>query len=167
LGRRKERLHLQKGYVTQAHLQASAGGATADRNCRHQELLCDNLIVSKGTLYVYLFKLNLRNLLYVISALCPLYSATSFSYFNITLHLRHPSRRGVFLHTKSPAQHLKCTQDYETCYEIFGLQVFPILLNRTLNLVHALPYIGNSNECNTDTVGKYARDNHADTANEE
>lgn len=66
---------------------------------------------------------------------------------------------------KSPAQHLKCTQDYETCYEIFGLQVFPILLNRTLNLVHALPYIGNSNERNADTVGKYARDNHADTAN--
>ena len=68
---------------------------------------------------------------------------------------------------KSPAQHVKCTQDYETCYEIFGLQVFPILLNRTLNLVHALPYIGNSNERNTDTVGKYAGDNHADTANEE
>lgn len=68
---------------------------------------------------------------------------------------------------KSPAQHLKCTQDYETCYEIFGLQVFSVLLNRTLNLVHALPYIGNSNERNTDTVGKYAGDNHADTANEE
>lgn len=68
---------------------------------------------------------------------------------------------------KSPAQHLKCTQDLETCYEIFGLQVFSVLLNRTLNLVHALPYIGNSNERNTDTVGKYARDNHADTANEE
>ena len=50
---------------------------------------------------------------------------------------------------------------------MFGLQVFPILLNRTFNLVHALPYIGNSNERNTDTVGKYARDNHADTANEE
>ena len=68
---------------------------------------------------------------------------------------------------KSPAQHLKCTQDYETCYELFSLQVFPILLNRTLNLVHALPYIGNSNERNTDTIGKYAGDNHADTANKE
>ncbi|WP_419074252.1 hypothetical protein, partial [Phascolarctobacterium succinatutens] len=29
-------------------------------------VLCGNLIVSKGSLYVYLFELNLRNLLYVI-----------------------------------------------------------------------------------------------------
>ena len=29
--------------------------------------MCGNLIVSKGSLYVYLFELNLRNLLYVIS----------------------------------------------------------------------------------------------------
>lgn len=28
--------------------------------------MCGNLIVSKGSLYVYLFELNLRNLLYVI-----------------------------------------------------------------------------------------------------
>ena len=31
-------------------------------------VLCGNLIVSKGSLYVYLFELNLRNLLYVIKA---------------------------------------------------------------------------------------------------
>lgn len=30
-------------------------------------VLCGNLIVSKGSLYVYLFELNLRNLLYVIN----------------------------------------------------------------------------------------------------
>ena len=30
-------------------------------------VLCGNLIVSKGSLYVYLFELNLRNLLYVIA----------------------------------------------------------------------------------------------------
>ena len=30
------------------------------------QVLCGNLIVSKGSLYVYLFELNLRNLLYVI-----------------------------------------------------------------------------------------------------
>ena len=29
-------------------------------------VLCGNLIVSKGSFYVYLFELNLRNLLYVI-----------------------------------------------------------------------------------------------------
>ena len=29
-------------------------------------VLCGNLIVSKGSLYVYIFELNLRNLLYVI-----------------------------------------------------------------------------------------------------
>ena len=29
-------------------------------------VLCGNLIVRKGSLYVYLFELNLRNLLYVI-----------------------------------------------------------------------------------------------------
>lgn len=29
--------------------------------------MCGNLIVSKGSLYVYLFELNLRNLLYVIN----------------------------------------------------------------------------------------------------
>ena len=29
-------------------------------------VLCGNLIVSKGSLYVYLFELDLRNLLYVI-----------------------------------------------------------------------------------------------------
>ena len=29
-------------------------------------VLCTNLIVSKGSLYVYLFELNLRNLLYLI-----------------------------------------------------------------------------------------------------
>jgi ribonuclease J len=31
-----KRLHLQEGYVAQAYLQASAGGAAADRNCGYQ-----------------------------------------------------------------------------------------------------------------------------------
>ena len=31
--------------------------------------MCGNLIVSKGSLYVYLFELNLRNLLYVIDSI--------------------------------------------------------------------------------------------------
>ena len=34
--------------------------------------MCGNLIVSKGSLYVYLFELNLRNLLYVINVLMTL-----------------------------------------------------------------------------------------------
>ena len=33
--------------------------------------MCGNLIVSKGSLYVYLFELNLRNLLYVIHEVRP------------------------------------------------------------------------------------------------
>ena len=33
--------------------------------------MCGNLIVSKGSLYVYLFELNLRNLLYVINLFQP------------------------------------------------------------------------------------------------
>ncbi|WP_419074495.1 hypothetical protein, partial [Phascolarctobacterium succinatutens] len=37
-------------------------------------VLCGNLIVSKGSLYVYLFELNLRNLLYVIPHSCGAYA---------------------------------------------------------------------------------------------
>jgi predicted transcriptional regulator len=38
-------------------------------------VLCGNLIVSKGSLYVYLFELNLRNLLYVIMEMKQVYEA--------------------------------------------------------------------------------------------
>ena len=38
----------------------------ADIDSTFFHVLCGNLIVSKGSLYVYLFELNLRNLLYVI-----------------------------------------------------------------------------------------------------
>lgn|GEM_PF-1454592 len=37
--------------------------------------MCGNLIVSKGSLYVYLFELNLRNLLYVIMEMKQVYEA--------------------------------------------------------------------------------------------
>lgn len=45
--------------------------------------MCGNLIVSKGSLYVYLFELNLRNLLYVISILRHFIMGNDFSHFGL------------------------------------------------------------------------------------
>ena len=67
-------------------------------------VLCGNLIVSKGSLYVYLFELNLRNLLYVIANFFTFYFRSTFISFFVSKSIR---KRNAFFYVSLLLQRKK------------------------------------------------------------